>query len=72
MCVCGGGGGCLCVCVTVESGSFQITSHPFNKVLSPTGLLSGRGNSTWKQLTSAYQTYRTSQCFAAGMACGSR
>ena len=34
-------GVCVCVCVfTVESGSLQITSHPFNMVLLPTGLLS--------------------------------
>ena len=32
---------CLCVCVfTVESVCLQITSHPFNMVLLPTGLLS--------------------------------
>ena len=34
------GGGCVCVGVfNVESGSLQITSHPFNMVLLPTGLL---------------------------------
>ena len=43
VCVCVGGGGCggVCVCVfTVESGSLQITIHPLNMVLLPTGLLS--------------------------------
>ena len=35
------GGVCVCVCVfTVESGSLQITSHPFNMVVLTTGLLS--------------------------------
>ena len=29
----------MCVC-TVESGSLQITRHPFNMVMLPTGLLS--------------------------------
>ena len=45
---------CVSVCVfTVESGSLQINSHPYNMVLLPTGLLSRSGNGTWKQLTSA-------------------
>ena len=38
-----GGRGCVCLCVcvfTVESGCLQITCHPFNMVLLPTGLLS--------------------------------
>ena len=34
-------GVCVCVCVfTVESGSLQITFHPFNMEMLPTGLLS--------------------------------
>ena len=39
--MCGGVCVCVCVCVfTVESVGLQITSHLFNMVLLPTGLLS--------------------------------
>ena len=53
-------GVCVCVCVFIlESGSLQITSHPFNMVLLPSELLSvfDRGNGMCKQLTSASQKH---------------
>ena len=40
MCVWWGGGGGSVFVFTVESGSLQITSHPFNMVLLPSELLS--------------------------------
>ena len=40
VCVKGGGGGSLCVCSLLNQAPLQITSHPFNRVALPTGLLS--------------------------------